>query len=363
MTPTPLIHRAERRSYHTPLSNHTINAYLQTGQTTCHNADGLEMACDGSGQDAELQSGAAWPGPRFETEGDIVIDQLTGLIWFRNANLAEFPLSWQEALDFISEMNHDQLSGHKDWRLPNRRELRSLISHQTKRPALPDSHPFINVFLNWYWSSTTAAINPSHSWYVNMDGGRMFYGGKDQPFMVWPVRGQGNGVLPVTGQIACYSETGDLIACAGTGQDGEYAKGKSFDASRFEITFMDVTDKLTNLCWRQAADLCGPVSWQQALASVEQMNQQSDSPPWRLPNINELESLIDSAAHSPALPSGHPFGSLQDVYWSSTTSLYEPDWAWALYLDKGAVGVGMKKHAKFHVWAVKNNSKTLKEIT
>ncbi len=334
----------------------SASGYLQTGQTTCHDADGRDINCSESGQDGELQLGVPWPVPRFETQEDTVIDLLTGLIWPRNANLAEFPLSWQEALDFVSRMNRDQLLAYNDWRLPNRRELRSLISHQTKRPALPANHPFINIFLSWYWSSTTAAINTSHAWYVNMDGGRMFYGGKDQSFMLWPVRGQGNGVLPGTGQIACYNERGEIIDCAGTGQDGEYSSSRFWCSPRFEVDQKCVADKLNNLCWRQAADLCGPVLWQEALAEVEQMNQQGDSPDWRLPNINELESLIDCATHSPALPVGYPFDSLEDVYWSSTSSLYEPDWAWALYLDKGAVGVGMKAQAKFHVWAVSNTS-------
>jgi len=29
------------------------------------------------------------------------------------------------------------------------------------------------------------------------------------------------------------------------------------------------------------------------------------------------------------------------------------DWAWALYLGKGAIGVGQKSQARFHVWAVR----------
>jgi hypothetical protein len=58
--------------------------------------------------------------------------------------------------------------------------------------------------------------------------------------------------------------------------------------------------------------------------------------------------------HGPALTRGHPFFDLREVYWSSTTSAFEPDWAWALYLDKGAVGVGQKGHARFHVWAVRD---------
>ena len=30
----------------------------------------------------------------------------------------------------------------------------------------------------------------------------------------------------------------------------------------------------------------------------------------------------------------------------------EPDWAWALYLEKGATGIGQKRFAQFSVWAV-----------
>jgi len=93
----------------------------------------------------------------------VVLDRLTGLVWTRNANRAEYPLAWQEALDHIATMNRDKVSGSADWRLPNRRELRSLMSHQTRMPALPEGHPFVNVFSGWYWTSTTAAINTAYA--------------------------------------------------------------------------------------------------------------------------------------------------------------------------------------------------------
>ncbi len=54
----------------------------------------------------------------------------------------------------------------------------------------------------------------------------------------------------------------------------------------------------------------------------------------------------------PALPDGHPFKNVRDVYWSSTTSFFEADWAWALYLNKGATGVGFKQEKGFHLWPV-----------
>ena len=331
----------------------TSQHYLDTGQRTCHADDGRELACEGSGQDATFAVGTPWPEPRLEVRDDEVMDRLTGLVWCRHANLAEFPLTWQESLDFVATMNREQRFGQHDWRMPNRRELRSLLSLQARLPALPEQHPFINVFNGWYWTSTTAAISPTHAWYVAIDGARMFYGGKDQSFMLWPVRGEGLGVVPCTGQTLCYDAAGNVIACAGSGQDGEWRYGAPWPEPRFEIVHAGVLDRLTHLLWRRSANPSAqPVVWSEALAIVAELNHTDAGNSWRLPTINELESLVDCAAHSPALPSGHPFVEVQDIYWSSTTSLFEPDWAWALYMQKGATGVGQKRSAQFSVWAV-----------
>lgn len=324
---------------------------LRTGQVTCHDVAGREIVCAGSGQDAEFRYGLSWPGPRFETQGEAVLDRLTGLAWTRDANPGELPMTWSEALDFIGRLNRDGHLGHNDWRLPNRRELRSFVSHQTRRPALPAGHTFNNVFPGWYWSSTTAAISPAHAWYVNLDGGRMFYGGKDQSFLVWPVRGASH-VLPATGQRQCFDAAGRQAACAGSGQDGESRGGAVWPVPRFVPCGAAVPDGLTGLGWQCTADLAGPVVWEEALRVVAALNRGHGAARWRLPNINELESLVDCSTHGPALPADHPFTDVRDVYWSATTSLYEPDWAWALYLDKGAVGVGQKSQARFCVWAV-----------
>lgn len=329
------------------------NAYSRTGQHSCHDTVGREIACPGSGQDGELRCGLAWPSPRFEIAGETVADRLTHLIWARNAALAEFPLTWQEALDFIAALNNSGFAGQSDWRLPNRRELRSLIDHQQRRPAIPAGHPFTGIFNGWYWTGTSAAIRPNHAWYVDVGGGRMFYGGKDQSFMLWPVRDNGPPMLPRTGQRRCFDSKGVVQDCTGSGQDGELRRGIVWPAPRFEGDEHEVIDRLTGLAWRRHADLAGgAVTWAEALERVAALN--SGAGPWRLPNINELESLVDCATHSPALPHGHPFVALHDIYWSSTTSLFEPDWAWALYLEKGALGVGHKPFARFHVWSVRD---------
>jgi hypothetical protein len=325
--------------------------YLHTGQQNCYDSSGRSVPCGGSGQDGEQQKGIPLPEPRFETRGELVDDLLTGLTWTRNGNLAEFPLSWAEALDFVARLNRENRFGHADWRLPNRRELRSLLHFETKKPALPPAHPFTNVFLSWYWSSTTAAIHPAYAWYVHLEGARMFYGRKDQFYLLWPVRGAST-ILPGTGQQDCFDGRGKKTSCADTGQDQDHQSGARWPEPRFETAGDAVIDRLTDLRWQRHADLSGrPVTWAAALALVNQLNSSSGIS-WRLPNINELESLVDCSSFAPALKAGHPFTGLREVYWSSTTSYFEPNWAWALYLDKGATGVGIKSGESFHVWPV-----------
>ena len=331
---------------------HTI---LQTGQRRCYDGSGRAIPCEGSGQDGEYESGIPWPEPRFTTSGQTVVDRLTGLTWSKNANPGGFPCTWQEALEQIREFNRQWWCGHSDWRLPNRRELRSLMDYQARKPALPEDHPFTDVFLGWYWSSTSAAINPAYAWYVHMEGARMFYGRKAQEYLFWPVRGTSR-VLAATGQRQCFDAAGTPCPCRDTGQDGELRQGIPWPEPRFVREDDLVRDRLTNLAWSRTANLTGqPVSWEGALQAVAGLDAGQDGGPgpWRLPTINELESLVDCSRHTPALPAGHPFTSLQEGYWSATTSFFETDWAWVLYLHKGACGVGHKPGATFHVWPVR----------
>ncbi|HAA03886.1 MAG TPA: hypothetical protein DCE18_10980, partial [Syntrophobacteraceae bacterium] len=126
---------------------------------------------------------------------DVVLDFLTGLTWCRNANLADFPLDWKAAHDFINEMNGVRAFGRSDWRLPSRRELFTLISHEVFNPALPKDHPFENVFPGYYWTCTSCYRLPDQAWYIHLGGGRIYRGMKHGSYMVWPVISPG-GELP-----------------------------------------------------------------------------------------------------------------------------------------------------------------------
>lgn len=328
---------------------------LKTGLSDCYDEDGRIIDCRGSGQDAEFSSNSAsgcWSGKRFELLGDhLVRDTATDLIWSRNSCPSEYPLNWQESLDFAEQMNHEERYGRTDWRMPNRRELRSLIDHGCRKPALSPGHPFKNVFLGWYWSSTTAALALRYAWYVHLEGGRMFYGNKDGYYWLWPVCGVSDN-LARTGATRCYDQEGRVIPCAETRQDGSLGMGVSWPKPRFVLVEHGVMDALTGLTWHGKARLGeGIATWSDALAAVYAYGQETHLP-WRMPTINEMESLVDASAHSPALAQDHPFSDIQAAYWSSTTSSFETDWAYVLYLMKGAVGVGYKKNRDFAVWPV-----------
>ena len=327
----------------------------QTGQTRCYDGAGREISCEGSGHDGATCRGVSWPRVRFLSQGEVVIDQLTGLTWTSDANLGGFPCTWPEAFAQIAILNQQRYGSHDDWRLPNRNELRSLAGYQSRKPALPDGHPFTNIFLGWYWSSTTAAINPAYAWAMHLEGARLFYGRKDQAYLFWPVRGPGNGLLPATGQHHCFDTQGQLVECLGTGQDGEFRLGATWPVPRFVRQADMVHDRFTGLYWAHQADAAGgPVLWEEALEIVAHWSRSNEVPGirWFLPTINELASLVDCSRHSPALPLGHPFIGMRQGYWASTTSFFETDWAWVLYLDKGACGVGHKREPSFWVWPV-----------
>ena len=296
-----------------------------------------------------------WTIPNFHT----VLDRQTGLVWAKDAALSEFPLTWAEAFSFIDELNRSELLPHDDWRLPNRREMFSLVSQNAKNPSLPADHPFDNVFTGYYWTSTTCARLPDQAWYVHLGGARVFKGMKYGSYMIWPVRTEGIGPPSVwpTGQRYCHDTTGRPVDCTGTGQDAEFQSGQPLPSSRFRPQSGTICDHLTGLTWLQEADWHGrPLDWHAARAIIDKINRDKvgGCDDWRLPAIRELESLTDMSRHSPALPTDHPFVNVRDFYWSATTSRYDTTYAWVLYFRDGAVGVGHKPRPEFHLWPVRD---------
>ena len=105
-----------------------------------------------------------------------------------------------------------------------------------------------------------------------------------------------------------------------------------------------VTDNLMGLIWLKDADCFGFRNWPNALSDSNTLasgscglSDGSVAGDWRLPNFRELHSLIDYGQFVPALPPGHPFSGVQDIYWSSSSAEIIPVSAWTVYLDRGII--------------------------
>jgi hypothetical protein len=154
----------------------------KTGQTTSY----------ATGDDGALQKGAAWPSPRFTASNGAVTDNLTGLVWLRNAN-CDGAKQWAAALTWAATLasgncglSDGSVAGQ--WRLPSIKELSSLVNAGAVDPALPAGHPFTGVQSSYYWSSTPEAPYPSSAWGVYLVDGYMAAFFKTSGYYVWPVR-------------------------------------------------------------------------------------------------------------------------------------------------------------------------------
>lgn len=301
-----------------------------TMQSVCYDATN-EIVCPATGeafygQDAQHQG----PQQSYSDNGDgTVTDNVTGLIWAQSPDmngdgeiLAEDKLSYQDALAGAETFD---LGGYDDWRLPTIKEMYSLMDFRGVDPSGYESEdtsgliPFIDRdYFNFTYGETevgeriidsqmassnlyvfgTNATQDATLFGVNFADGRIKgYGlelhGRDKTFFVMYVRGDtGYGVPDLT-------DNGD-----GT-----------------------VTDAASGLMWTQA-DNGIELGWEDALAYAQSANAQVlfGHDDWRLPNIKELQSLVDYArspdtTDSPAID---PIFDSTEI----TNEAGQVDWGW-----------------------------------
>ena len=118
----------------------------------------------------------------FIKSGDIVSDNITNLEWQDDATPPA--MNWQDAIDYCESLS---LGGDSDWRLPNIKELDSLVDYTKYNPAINTS-VFTNTTSSGYGSSTTQAKYIGVQWIVNFYDGSHTDGGKGNNYYVRCVR-------------------------------------------------------------------------------------------------------------------------------------------------------------------------------
>ncbi|WP_300617342.1 DUF1566 domain-containing protein [Dokdonella sp.] len=174
------------------LDGHTEAAPKGGGHVTVLAVSGAPPA---PATDAPTCSGPENPLIRSSTGGAFVLhadgtttDTRTGLMWSRCAygqkgrgETDDYhcegdpePMPWEEALRRVRDLNAEGHLGYGDWRLPNIKELQSLLERRCKMPSL-DSRVFPDVNPEPVWSSTSDTFMDQHqrAWGIQMEMGVM----------------------------------------------------------------------------------------------------------------------------------------------------------------------------------------------
>ena len=106
--------------------------------------------------------GAEWGKNSFVRNGDgTVTDLAMGLTWQQVDDGQT--RDWPGALNYCEGL---KLAGHDDWRLPNVKELQTIVDYNQNDPALNQRYLRQSDHKGWFWSSTTHGDNISMASYV-----------------------------------------------------------------------------------------------------------------------------------------------------------------------------------------------------
>ncbi len=288
-----------------------------TGQETCYdNQQRIGCPPPGApfyGQDAEYLVNRPQCEKNVVAGATLFVDQVTGLTW--QVRPAPNAMDWSAALDYAGALT---LDGKTDWRLPESRELRTIMAFgrmDRKRKTglcgfVPPAAP------PCFWSATTRKYPALNAQDVCL--------------------GDINQVRDTNKEDRRW-----VLAVRGTRLPGPVFRDNN-DGT--------VTDLSTGLVWQQTETR--PMTWQQALAYCEglELAGQRD---WRLPSIRELQTLIDPRRQEPALDTRLFPGCRPEPYWSSTTRSDRPAFAWTMDFATGREYDGGYKLRHYPVRAVR----------
>ena len=312
-----------------------------TGHTKCYNASKELEECPASasgsgssynfyGQDAQYLDKCIAQSFTLGTESleGTVFDNNTLLTWEQSPS--ENTYTWENAHEHCDDLNNSNdgegFAGIKTWRVPNPLEFLTIVDNSTHKPATNSyfMNMPITIGLYFLWTSKEHGGNTSEARVFDTYHGGGYPSGKS--------KNSSFRILCVSGNELVSSTSSDFI----TSSDGK-----------------TVTDTRTGLMWQK--EYATDKTWQQALAYCQSLNTGTEPyagyTGWRLPNKNELASLLDPGR------SGTPYSKFPDmpsnVFWSSSTNDGSENDGWVVNFNSGVVGHNGSKSREYKVRCVR----------
>lgn len=272
-----------------------------TGQKLCYESTSLfnTITCAETGIDGGQDGAYEINSLSFkDNEDGTVTDNNTGLMWQQGY---QQDTNWNEAEGVCNSLNQSIFGGHADWRLPTLKELMSIVDYSITYPAPAISSSFSCTNSGRYW----AKMDNTKLLAVDFNFGLYFVEEYPDPSPPYHVR------------------------CVRGGWDKKQKLVNALEGT--------VTDTSTGLVWLKSP-LSIPTSLRNALMycqSIPAVEEQA----WRLPNMRELESWLDSSGNlnTDFFP-GTPMGQ----YWSSTTTYGFVDEALIVDVSSGTLTTNAK---------------------
>ncbi len=244
-----------------------------------------------------------------------VKDNVTGLLWeVKKAKNANDHYGFAETEKFVQSTNSQKLCGETSWRMPQIQELQSIIDYSVPLPNPNiDSYFFPNSTNQIYWSATPYAKNTTDAWGIYFNDGRVFEQEKTT-----------NAAIRLVSSTKTAKTTKYVIS------DDQ----------------QEVLDTQTGLIWRRCVE---GMTWNGTTcvgepfgAMLQEGLQRAASEArltgkaWRLPNIKELTSLVDTSQQNLAIDLAVFPATPNDQVWSSSSYSLDAFFGWVVHFYYGS---------------------------
>ena len=212
--------------------------------------------------------------------------------------------NYSNAISHCNDLSH---ADYSDWRLPSKKELISIVDFGRMNPAI-DVSKFPNPKNFTYWTSTVSSNWATYAWSVQFQYGKFVPAHQVVHNNLWAL---------------CVRNNQKTISFLDNGDN-------------------TITDQKTRLIWQKQDD-GSKRTRENALNYCENLTLGGSSS-WRLPNIKELESIVDDNNASPSINTSYfpnTKSSSTSNYISSSVKLSNSNFSWTVTFNSGEIGTNI----------------------